>query len=130
MRREDGINMSKFKVGDKVIVKGSHNESRYGDKSWDDVVAKVGRKYVYLKGRYGHESETAYDATTGHQKPSRYPGSERSIYLPQEWADRQRRAQVDESIRSHGFKPDGCSGFKQSTKTLERVLAALEDGDD
>lgn len=124
--------MSKFKVGDTVIVKGSYNESRYGEKFWEDAIAKVGRKYVYLHG----DGRTAYEADTGHQKPTRYSGSERHIYLPEEWEAKNRRhplrlcwgcrRQVVAAIRSHGLRPDGYAGFTQTTEVLEQILAALE----
>lgn len=118
--------MGKFKVGDTVIVQGSYNESRYGEKSWEDKIAKVGRKYVYLEGRYDHEAKTAFDAETGYQKPTGFSGSERTIYLPEEWDAKVRRKVVGEAIREHGLKPDGYGDFKQSTDVLEAILAILE----
>lgn len=114
--------MSKFEVGDTVIVEGSYNESRYGEKFWEDTIAKVGRKYVHLHG----DGRTAYEADTGRQKPTQYSGSERHIYLPKEWEAKNRRRQVVGAIRSHGLRPDGYSGFTQPTEVLEQILAVLE----
>lgn len=118
-----GVGELKFKVGDTVIVEGSYNESRYGEKNWEDIIAKVGRKYVYLHG----DGRAAYDASTGVQN-TEYSGSARKIWLPRDWGQKERRADVVASIRSHGIRPDS-GAFRQSTDVLERVLAVLEGSD-
>ena len=115
------MSLSKFKVGDTVVVEGSYNESRYaGAKNWEDTIAKVGRKFVYLHG----DGRAAYDASTGAQK-GEYAGSARSIYLPAEWEAKNRRFMVSKAIRGHGLHPDGYAGFTQPTEVLEQILAVL-----
>lgn len=125
----EGMSEPKFKVGDTVIVRASYNESRYGDKQWEDQIVKVGRKYVYLKGRYYYESKTAFDATTGHQKPSQYTGNQRTIYTLADWSARQRRSEIVAALKDHGIKPGGFgySDFTQSTEMLEKLLAVLNE---
>lgn len=112
----------RFKVGDTVIVQASYNESRYSrEKTWEDAIAKVGRKYVYLHG----DGRRAYDAETGTEK-TEYSGSARKIWPPEAWQQKNRRAEVVGAIKSHGIRPDGYGGFKQSTDVLEKILKALE----
>ncbi|ART69097.1 hypothetical protein BTO20_11335 [Mycobacterium dioxanotrophicus] len=111
-----------FKVGDTVIVEASYNESRYGKKFWEDTVAKVGRRYVYLHG----DGRTAYNAQTGVQK-TKYPGSARKIWTPEAWQQKERRGEVVGAIKSHGIRPDGYGDFKQSTDVLQRILEVLEE---
>ncbi|AIT13119.1 hypothetical protein SEA_SHROOMBOI_79 [Mycobacterium phage ShroomBoi] len=117
--------MSKFKVGDTVIVEASYNESRYGEKTWEDKVAKVGRKYLYLHG----DGRTAFDVETGVQK-TEYSGSARKVWAPEDWHAAQHRKVVAQAILDHGIRPDGFGDFKQSTTVLERVLDVLEKGDE
>ena len=111
----------RFKVGDTVIVRASYNESLYGKKFWEDTVAKVGRKYVYLHG----DGRRTYDAETGTEK-TKYSGSARKIWPPEAWQQKNRRGEVVEAIKSHGIRPDGYGDFKQSTDVLEKILKALE----
>lgn len=113
---------AKFKVGDRVIVEASYNERRYCQKSWEDTVDKVGRKYFYL-----HGDGRAYDVFSGRQKPTQYSGSERSVYAPDEWFALRRLAQVTEALQSHEIRPTGFGGFKQPLPVLERLLAVLEE---
>ncbi|AWH14475.1 hypothetical protein HWB60_gp080 [Mycobacterium phage TChen] len=117
--------MSKFKVGDTVIVEASYNESRYGEKTREDKVAKVGRKYLYLHG----DGRTAFDVETGVQK-TEYSGSARKVWAPEDWHAAQHRKVVAQAILDHGIRPDGFGDFKQSTTVLERVLDVLEKGDE
>lgn len=118
--------MSKFKVGDTVIVEASYNESRWGGrKSWEDKVARVGRKYLYLHG----DGRKAFDVETGVQK-TEYSGSARTVWDPADWHASQHRKVVAQAIRDHGLRPDGFGDFKQSTSVLERVLDVLEKGEE
>ncbi|NKR52909.1 hypothetical protein GS481_01800 [Rhodococcus hoagii] len=109
------------KVGDTVVV---YTRSRHaGSGAREGRVAKVGRKYLYLDGG-GVSSQAKFSRETG-REVSDYEYT-LHVYLPEEWAAKERRDKVVARIRrEHNIRHESWN-FPQSTETLEAILQILD----
>lgn len=108
--------MSKFAVGDTVMVNPNHG------KAHKDTVTRVGRKYVYVGQGW---REDAYYKVSGEGKSDGY-GSIGHIYTPEEWNDRNRRAELLDALKEHGVRFDWGRGDRISTDLLAALLAVFQ----
>lgn len=115
----------KFEVGQTVLLTRG-----YGKREPEEVViSKVGRTLAYVQ-RNKWSEEAFYLADGCERRPANSGGVGDRIWTLEEWTDRQHRDDLTKALAEHGIGPKGYGHLKQSTKTLERILAILEEGSD
>lgn len=108
--------MSKFEEGQIVWMPDVPRGMKPG------VVTKVGRKWGTAKISGGWREER-FDLLTGETKPD-YLGSRKRVYTLDEWAEREREAEVQRRFREYGLSKDfGC---KLTNKDIEIICDALD----
>jgi hypothetical protein len=108
--------MSKFEEGQIVMVPDVPSGMKVG------VVTKVGRKWGKAKIGNGWR-EFEFDIETGGQKPPVH-GSGGHVYTMEEWAERERAAEINERFRAYGLSQSiGC---KLTLNDFEVICDALD----
>lgn len=104
-----------YHVGQRVLI---HHWNTRGGRIQEAEVSKVGRKLVYIE-EYGRP--VAYRIDTGN-KNDQYGHS--TMYTPEAWAARERRADLDRRLREGGL--DRRNGTNLTDDQVERIVAILE----
>lgn len=114
------------KVGDAVMVHLRQYEggSRQVPVGREGTISKVGRKYLYVKCA-GVSPETRFYREDGVEVSDF--GYRAKAYLPEQWAEKERRDSVVARIqRDHKIRHETWN-FPQSTETLEAIVKLLDD---
>jgi hypothetical protein len=103
----------KFDVGQTVIL--LDGSGRREPK--EVVISKVGRTLAYVQVSSWYE-QAFYLDNGAERRPANSGGIGAHIWTLEEWADRQRRDEITKAL---------AGPFQQSTATLERILAILDE---
>jgi len=98
----------------------------YGKREPREVaIERVGRTLAYVKLGW---QEKAFRIEDGYERrPANAGGTGSVIRTPEEWAARQHRDELTKRLAEHNLGPKGYGHLQQTTATLEKIVAILDE---